>query len=160
MKYAGLISESLGDLGQLEKKQKLVQFEKRVRFLILLKSGEAQTQKEAGSKVGWQLRQSQKIWQIYRERGLAGVLEKTERRGFGKLSSVEIGRLNGYLREFGARSLAEIQQYLKQSVGVEYTIGGLSNLCIRLKIKLKTARPSNYRKNEAAVQRYKKTLVA
>jgi len=160
MKYAGLISESLEDLGQLEKKQKLVQFEKRVRFLILLKSGEVKTQKEAGSKVGWQLRQSQKIWRMYRERGLAGVLEKTERRGFGKLSSVEIGRLNGYLREFGARSLAEIQQYLKQSVGVQYSIGGLSDLCIRLKIKLKTARPSNYRKNEAAVETYKKTLVA
>jgi hypothetical protein len=63
MKYVGLISESLEDLGQIQRKQKLVQFEKRVRFLILLKSGAAKTQKEAGSKVGWQLRQSQKIWQ-------------------------------------------------------------------------------------------------
>lgn len=103
MKYVGLISDTLEDLGQIEKKQKLVQFEKRLRFLILLKSGDAQTQKEAGSKVGWQLRQSQKIWRIYRERSLARVLEKTERRGFGKLSSVETGRLNGHLREFRAQ---------------------------------------------------------
>ena len=109
MKYEDLIGESLEELGQIEKKQKLVQFEKRVRFLILLKSGEAKTQKEAGSKVGWKLRQPQKIWQFYREAGLAGVLKKTDKRGFGKLSSVEISRLNGYLREFGARSLAEMR---------------------------------------------------
>ncbi len=159
MKYVGLISESLEDLGQIERKQQLVQFEKRVRFLILLKSGAAKTQKEAGSKVGWQLRQSQKIWQLYRERGVKGVLEKEDRRGFGKLSSVEISQLNGYLREFGAKSLAEIQRYLKASFGVEYTIGGLSDLCIRLRVKLKTARPSNYQKNEAEVLSYKKTLV-
>jgi len=159
MKYEGLISEDLEELGEIEKHQKFVQFEKRVRFLILLKSGEAKTQKEAGSTVGWKLRQSQKIWRLYRERGLAGVLEKEDKRGFGKLSSVEISGLNRYLREFGARSLSEIQRYLKESFGVEYTIGGLSDLCIRLRVKLKTARPSNYQKNEAEVLSYKKTLV-
>jgi transposase len=157
MKYDELINEELEELRVIEKKQKLVQFEKRVQFLICLKSGEAKTQKAAGGKVGWQVRQSQKIWQIYRERGVAGVLAKSKRRGFGKLSSVEISRLNEYLREFGARSLAEIQQYVRDSFGVNYTIGGLSDLCIRLRIKLKTARPSNYLKDERAVLTYKKT---
>jgi len=42
----------LEELKQIKKKQKLVQFEKRVRFLILLKRGEVETRKEAGSKVG------------------------------------------------------------------------------------------------------------
>jgi transposase len=160
MNYESLIREDLKKLKQIAKKQKLVRDEKRIQFLIWLKSGEAKTQKEAGRKVGWQLRQSQKIWRIYREDGVQGVLEKTERRGFGKLSSVEISRLNEYLREFGARSLAEIRQYLKQSAGVEYTIGGVSDLCLRLKIKLKTARPANYKKDVGAVQAYKKTSVA
>lgn len=159
MKYDELIGEQLEELGAIEKKQKLVQFEKRVRFLIYLKSGEAKTQKAAGIKVGWKLRQSQKIWQMYRERGLAGVLEKSERRGFGKLASVEISRLNEYLREFGARSLAEVQAYVREAFGVSYTIGGLSDLCIRLRIKLKTARPSNYLKDETEVLQYKKTSV-
>ncbi len=160
MNYESLIREDLKKLKQIAKKQKLVRDEKRIQFLIWLKSGEAKTQKEAGRKVGWQLRQSQKIWRIYREDGVQGVLEKTERRGFGKLSSVEISRLNEYLREFGARSLAEIRQYLKQSAGVEYTIGGVSDLCLRLEIKLKTARPANYKKDVGAVQAYKKTSVA
>lgn len=96
---------------------------------------------------------------MYRERGLAGVVEKNERRGFGKLSSVQISRLNEYLREFGASSLAGMQAYVRDCFGVNYTIGGLSDLCIRLRIKLKTARPSNYLRDEAEVLTYKKTLL-
>jgi len=158
MQYEQLISESVGELEAMEKKQRLVRNEKRVKFLKLLKSGEAATQKEAGEKVGWKLRQGQKIWEIYRRGGVAGVLAKTDNRGFGKLRAVEISQLNRYLKEFGAKSLAEIQKYLEESCGVSYTIGGVSDLCLRLKIKLKTARPSNYRKNEGAVEAYKKTL--
>jgi len=134
--------------------------EKRIQFLKFLKNGEAKTQKEARGKVGWKVRQSQKIWQIYREGGLEAVMEKTEKRGFGKLTAVEISGLNRYLTEFGARTLAEIQQYLQAAFGVSYSIGGLSDLCIRLRIKLKTARPNNYQKNEAEVLTYKKTLPA
>ena len=158
MNYEKLIDESVGELEGIEKKQRLVRNAKRIQFLKFLKSGEAKTQAEAGGKVGWKLRQSQKIWQIYRRQGLAGVLAKTDNRGFGKLSAVQISRLNSYLTEFGAKSLAQIGQYLEDSFGVSYTIGGLSDLCMRLKIKLKTARPRNYRQDEAAVERYKKTL--
>ena len=158
MNYEKIISESGDELEVAEKKQRLVRNQKRVQFLKVLKNGEAHTQAEAGNKVGWKLRQSQKIWQIYRRGGLAGVLAKTDNRGFGKRSAVEIGRLTAYLKEFGAKSLAEIQQYLETSFGVNYTIGGISDLCIRLKIKLKTARPRNYRQNETEVVAYKKTL--
>jgi len=157
MNYEKLINESISQLEVVEKKQRLVRNEKRIQFLKFLKSGEAKTQAEAGKKVGWKLRQSQKIWRIYRKEGLVGVLAKTDNRGFGKLSAVEISRLNSYLTEFGAKSLAEIGHYLKDSFGVSYTIGGLSDLCIRLKIKLKTARPRNYRQNAAEVETYKKT---
>lgn len=157
MNYEKLINESVSQLEVVEKKQRLVRNEKRIQFLKFLKNGEAATQAEAGSKVGWKLRQSQKIWQIYRRQGLAGVLIKTDNRGFGKLSAIEISRLNCYLAEFGAKSLAEIGRYLEDSFGVRYTIGGLSDLCLRLKIKLKTARPRNYRQNRGEVETYKKT---
>jgi transposase len=160
MNYDNLIREDLEKLKQIGKKQKLVRNEKRIQFLILLKSGQAATQKEAGRQVEWKLRQSQKIWRKYRESGIEGVLEKTERRGFGKLSSEQISSLNRYLHQFGASSLAEIQQYLKESFGVKYTIGGVSNLCLRLRVKLKTARPANYKQDAAQVQAYKKTSLA
>jgi len=76
----------------------------------------------------------------------------------GKLSSVEMGRLQNYLTEFGAADLAEARSVIEQSFGVRYTIGGVSRLCRRLRIKLKTARPSNVKKDVGAVQAYKKTL--
>jgi len=54
--------------------------------------------------------------------------------------------------------LAEVRSVIKQSFGVRYTIGGVGQLCGRLRIKLKTARPSNIKKDVEAVQAYKKTL--
>ena len=62
MKYEELIGEELEELRDIEKKQKMVQFEKRVRFLIYLKSDEAKPQRAASNQVGWQVRQSQKVW--------------------------------------------------------------------------------------------------
>jgi len=66
MNYAQIISESGAELKRLEAEQKLVQFQKRVCFLLALKTGAAKTQEAAGKLVGWQERQSQKIWALYR----------------------------------------------------------------------------------------------
>ncbi len=48
MNYENLIREDLEELKNIAKKQKLVRDEKRIQFLILLKSGEGKTQKAAG----------------------------------------------------------------------------------------------------------------
>ncbi len=158
MNYADLITETVTELSKVEKAQKLVAKQKRVQFLRHLKTGEATTQAQAGGMVGWKLRYSQSIWQSYRRGGLARLLDSSERWYFGKLSSVEMGRLQNYLTEFGAADLAEARSVIEQSFGVRYTIGGVSRLCGRLRIKLKTARPSNVKKDVGAVQAYKKTL--
>ena len=156
MNYPELISQSADDLKQLEKEQKLVQFQKRVRFLWLLKTSPATAQKQAAEQVEWKLRQAQKIWSLSRDKGLAGVIEKRRQRGFGKLSSQQIAQLQNYLREFGADSLDEVRNYLQSSFGVNYQRSGVCELLARLKVKLKTARPSNYQKDEAAVENFKK----
>ncbi len=158
MNYAVLISETVTELSEVEKVQKLVAKQKRVQFLRLLKTGEARTQAEAGKIVGWKLRYSQSIWHRYRGGGLAGLLDSSERWYFGKLSSIQMGRLQNYLAEFGAADLGEVRLFIEQSFGVHYTIGGVSGLCGRLRIKLKTARPSNVKKDVEAVRRYRKTL--
>ncbi len=160
MNYTEIIGETESQLQELEDTQKLVQFQKRVRFLRLLKNGKATTQKQAGAIVGWKLRQSQQIWQLYRGQGLAGVLRKPERWHFGKLSSLQLARLQRYLAEFGADSLAEAKDLIEQMYGVRYTESGVCVLFQRLRIKLKTARPANTKKDEAGVIGYKKTLVS
>ncbi len=158
MNYTVLISESEAELRQLEKRQKLAQMQKRLHFLRLLKSQPAITQEQAGKSVGWQRRQSQKIWQLYRQGGIRSVLYKPKGWGFGKLSSPQIAHLQGDLRQFGATSLDDIRTYLEQSFGVVYSLSGSSALCARLKIKLKTARPYNVKQHIEEVETYKKTL--
>jgi len=157
MNYAQIITETDEELQRVEKKQKLVQLQNRLRFLFLLKSGAAKTQAAAGAAVGWKLRQSQKVWRLYSAGGLAEVLRQPRRWGFGKLSSHEIARLHNYTAQFGADSLTEVRDYLEQACGVRYTIGGVSALCARLKIKLKTARSANALKDVVKVEAYKKT---
>lgn len=157
MNYAEIITETAEELERVEKKQKLVQFQNRMRFLLLLKSGAARTQAESGAAVGWKVRQSQKIWRLYSAGGRAAVLRKPQRWGFGKLSSHEIARLQNYTAQFGADSLTEVRDYIERACGVSYTLGGVSALCGRLKIKLKTARPSNAKKDVVKVEAYKKT---
>lgn len=159
MNYSELITETEAELSELENKQKLVQFQKRLRFLCLLKSGAAKTQSAAGERVGWKLRQSQKIWQLYRLRGVSGVLQKNRNWQSGKLTFGQHEQLSEQLATMGgAASLAGVQSHIAENFGKNYTIGGISGLCQRLKIKLKTARPTNIEKDEERVAAYKKTL--
>jgi hypothetical protein len=64
--------------------------------------------------------------------------------------------LRQFLLDDRAEILADIQAYLQNNLGVSYTIGGISDLCKRLKIKLKTGRPVNVRQQPRAVESFKK----
>ena len=70
---------------------------------------------------------------------------------WGKLSSVQIAQLSQFLLDDQAETLADIQAYLKNNLGVSYTIGGGT----RLKIKLKTGRPVNIRQQPGAIEEFK-----
>lgn len=157
MDYAEIINESVEQLQMQARKQKKALYEKRFRFLILLKGGKAKTQKDAGEMVGWKLRYSQKIWQMYQEQGLVGLAEKEQAGSFRNLSSHEIAHLLGYMNEFGFDSLEEAGKHIEQAFGVSYTISGVSWLFKRLKVKLKTTRPSNTDKDQERADTYKKT---
>lgn len=67
-----------------------------------------------------------------------------------------MSRLGQFLLDDQAQTLADIQAYLAGSLGVEYTIGGLSDLCKRLNIKRKTGRPVNVRQPPGAIEFFKK----
>ena len=69
MNYAQIIIESVAELERLEAGQKLVQFQKRVRFLFLLKTGEAKMQEAAGKMIGWQKRQPPDIKKLWLHNG-------------------------------------------------------------------------------------------
>jgi transposase len=105
-----------------------------VRFIRLLKSGEVRTQSAAGKAIGLSERQAQRVWCLYQQEGLVGLLKKPAWGYWGKLSSVQISHLRQFLLDDQAQTLADIQAYLLRNLGVDYTIGGISDLCNRLKI--------------------------
>jgi transposase len=156
MNYTALITESAADLQEAEKRRGSALERDRVRFLRLLKTGQCRSQAAAGAHIGLAERQSQRLWEAYRKGGLSALMPGPSRRGWGKLSSYQISCLRQFLLDDQAQTLAHIQAYLAGNLGVQYTIGGVSDLCKCLKIKPKTGRPVHVRQVPGAVDDFKK----
>ncbi|MDQ4141813.1 MAG: winged helix-turn-helix domain-containing protein [Bacteroidota bacterium] len=158
MKYAELIQEEESYLRWQERHAQKGIVRDRIRFLRLLKSGQCKSQWAAGEAIGLQGRQSQRLWQQYRQQGYAGLVQAYSNHNFGKLSSAQISRLQAYLRQDQVSQLAEAQAYIATEFGTHYTISGICKLFQRLQIKLKTGRPVNIRQDEAQAEAFKKTF--
>ena len=156
MNYADEITQDLTYLQLLEKQQIKAQLRDYVRFLRLLKAGECLTQEAAAKQVNLSLRQAQRLWKRYRQGGLDSLIQTRQAGYMGKLSTTQMSRLRQFLFDDQAQTLANIQAYLAGSLGVKYTIGGVSDLCKRLKIKRKTGRPVNVRQQPGAIEFFKK----
>ncbi|MDB5260749.1 MAG: hypothetical protein JWQ14_30 [Adhaeribacter sp.] len=158
MDYGTVITEELSFLQEQERHAGKAIVRDRIRFLRVLKSGECKSQRAAGQAIGLQERQSQRLLQFYRQQGYAGLTSPGYLHSFGKLSGSQISQLQAYLRQDLARTLSEVRLYIAAEFGVDYTVSGLCKLFQRLKIKLKTGRPVNIRRDEGQVVAFKKTL--
>lgn len=156
MDYAAKITQTLDELQQLEKQQTNVANRDYVRFIRLLKEKQANSQKQAAQLINLGLRQGQRIWAKYSSQGIDALIEARSQAYIGKLSFTQVSHLRHFLLDDQAYSLADVQAYLAGSHGVEYTIGGVSAVCKRLKIKKKTGRPVHIRQTPGAVEDYKK----
>ena len=157
MNYGELIKASLVELQELEKQQSKLMLKDRIRFIRYLKEGIAQSQAQAGKLIGLQERQSQNLWHLYKQHGLQALLTYRYRGTCGKLSYSQISHLRAYLKTDQAATLQQVQSFLQTSFDITYSIGGISMLFKRLKIKLKTGRPTNVRQNADQKQLFKKT---
>lgn len=110
MKYSTQINESVDFLLEAEKKRGNALDRDRARFLRLLKTGECKSQ--ASSRVdSWSVwaplaaavadLPSQGIWK--------GLMQTSSRRGFGKLTSQQIGHLRQFLSTDQAQTLEHIK---------------------------------------------------
>jgi transposase len=156
--YPSLIKESVAELQELERTQKHAPYRDYVRFVRYLKEGTSATQLAAGERIGLKARQSQVLWQRYKQEGLSAMLTYRFVGTVGKLSYSQITRLRSFLADATTPlTQQQIADWIKDSFGVEYKQSGISKLFQRLKIKLKTGRPSNVRKDEAGGEAFKKT---
>jgi transposase len=155
--YNEVIRESVEELELLEKKQKQARLRDRVRFVRYLKEGQAKTQPEAGAMIGLQRRQSQQLWQVYRSQGLHGLVCTSYKGGWAKLSSTQQARLLQRLDQDDIATQGQLIDWLQQEMGIHYSQPGISVLLSRLKVKLKTGRPVNVRKDVVGEASFKKT---
>lgn len=156
--YSKVIKETLQELLKREKEQDKGFVRDRIRFLRLLKSGQCVTQTQAGELVGLQPRSSQRLWQQYREGGLQALLAYPFQGTCCRLTEKQIAELLAYLAKDQVQFLHEARDYIQKHFGVPYSMGGLHKLFERLKVKKKTGRPSNYRKDEKGAKSFKKSL--
>lgn len=142
----------------MEQSQKQSRLRDRVRMLRFLKEGRATTQQQAGELVGLSRRQSQQLWKLYTSQGLAALVVTHYKGSWCKLSSVEQARMLQRLDQGDISTQGQLQEWLKQEMDISYTQGGLSGFLSRSKVKLKTGRPVNVRKDVAGEVAFKKTL--
>ena len=159
MDYGSIIKEELEFLQEEERKAVKAKVRDRIRLLRLLKSGQATSQLACAELIGLSQRRCQALWRRYREKGFAAYIQTGYQHNFGKLECWQISRLQAFCRQDLAGRLEDVQHFLKQEFGIVYTISALSKLLKRLKIKRKTGRPVNIRKDAEQEEAFKKTLL-
>ena len=158
--YPALIKESLQELQALEKHQEQPRYRDRIRFLRYLKSSLATTQAQAGAIIGLGERQSQNLWRLYLQGGLATLAPLDHKKGyFGKLSSQQYAMVLRYLDTDQVITQRQLIDYIAAEFGISFTQSGICRLCKRLGVKNKTGRPSNVRKDEQGKEAFLKTLL-
>jgi transposase len=155
--YPRMIKETAKALRRLEKQQSKAFVRDRIRFLWLLKSGRCSSQSEAGELIGIRPRSSQRLWQQYQKCGIGALLTYPYKGTTCRLSDDQREKLKAYLAEDQVQFLHEARAYIQQHFHVRYSMGGLHKLFERLKVKKKTGRPTNYRKDEKGAARFKKS---
>lgn len=160
LNYIELIEESAETLKCLmSKKSQSVRSHDRLEYLYLLKTGECSTQESAGLRIGLKSRQSQRLWSIYQKEGLDFFVGNPYKGGnHCHLTSAQDEELLLHLDKDQSITLREIVAYVHQNFQVKYSISGMSLKLKRLKVKAKTGRPVNVRKDVAGEIAFKKTL--
>ena len=157
--YQELIKESDEELSRCQKSSGKVLVYQRLQMLRILKAGKASTLVEAAPLVGVTERSLQNWWRFYKQQGLESLL-RVEPNRKPKLSAQQQHALVEEAAKGEFSTIAEIAAWVEQSFGIDYTEVGMWKLARRLKIKKKTPRPSHVKKDEQAVERFKKTSLA
>lgn len=158
--YQKLIEEDVEELRRLERSLRDSAVSYRLRMLRLLKSGECRSVAQVTERLGYSLRQGQRWLQIYREGGVAALLQFERPRLTERMTPKAWERLKVALEKGDIATLEQARQLLAEQ-GVHYKgVAGVSALFKRHKVKLKTGRPLHRQSDEASRETFKKTSLS
>jgi transposase len=156
--YQTAIKESAEELAALLRKQNTSLLRRRIRFLLLLKSGKCLSQAEAGAHIGLGLRGAEKLWKLYGTKGIEGVLEYPFKGRKSKLSEPLKQALHEHLSKDSIQTLCEACTFVKKKAGVQISKPGMLYVFRAMGIKKKTGRPSHVHRDEKGAEAFKKKL--
>src|SRR5512134_192163 len=157
--YEQAIRESAEELLAVERRQRTSAVADRVKRLRLLKTNTYPSQRQVATVLGYTERQLRRWWQRYGQGGL-GALLRRERSGGRRerLDAVGLAALEAQMKAGRIARLRDAQRFLAEQCGVHYQgVSGLSRLCQRHRIKLKTGRRRHRRADLEAHGAFKKT---
>jgi transposase len=156
------ITESEQDLNQLLRTQKTAFAKERIQLLYLLKSSQAQTVDSAASLLGRHRVTVQKWLRLYRNGGLAQLLE--HKVAPGRKHSIPQWAQDALSKRLehpeGFNSYGEICQWLQTQLGISAPYKTVHQLVhYHLGASPKVARPQSVDNTDERVEAYKKTLL-
>jgi len=155
------IKESVEELKKIRSKQRTLRHEKRIMLLILIRSGECDSQTSAAKQLGISRKTANRIMKTYRETGLASLSRADKRRRCSKFITPEIHQgLEVKLRDGGdpLKGYWHAQQWVGEEFGSEIAYNTLRTYIIKhFKTKLKRPRKSHYKKDPKAKEAFLKT---
>lgn len=154
--YSKAIGEEEEALRVMYRRQSRSLARRRLRFLLLLKSGECASQALAGAKIGIKTRAAEKLWALYRRKGVRGLLEKPHSGQPPKLDKQIKQALQKELDRSCIQTLGEACSFVLQKHGIAISQSAMHHYFKAEGIKKKTGRPTNVRKDVAGEERFKK----
>jgi transposase len=159
------VSESVEELKKHIRSAKTDTQKKRLRILLAIKeAGDAGISKYTASKKAKTAASNVQTWRtVYQKEGIAPFLED-DRKGF-KPSTIRAGEHVAIEKKLndprnGLRGYKELNNWYKTTYGKDILYNTLLKYCVRhFKSSCKVARKSHIRKDEAAVEAFKKTSV-
>jgi transposase len=157
--YPQAISQSAAELLTLERQQRGSAVADRVKMLRLLKTNVYPSQRQVAAVLGYTERQVRRWWSVYSEGGLSALLKRDRPGGrVERLDAAALAALEAEMRAGRIGRLGDAQRFLADRCGVSYhSVSGLSRLCQRHKITLKTGRRHHRRADPDAQAAFKKT---
>jgi transposase len=158
LNYDESVKESIVELRVFHQKQSSSLFRRRLQFLMLLKSGKCCSQAKAGALIGIKQRASEKLWKLYSEEGLQGLLRTPEKGRPAKLTEAAKAALQAELDQSRVTTLKQACSFVEQQHGIRISQVAMHYYFSCEKIKKKTGRPTRIRKDLQGEEGFKKSL--
>src|SRR5512143_1025477 len=157
--YRQAIGESAADLIKLERRYRGAGVGDRVKMLRLLKTQAYPSQRQLATALGYTERQLRRWWRLYAHGGLTALLHRAPPGGRPeRLDAAALAALEAEMEAGRIGRLRDAQRLLAERCDVHYHgVSGLSRLCQRHGIKLKTGRRRHQRADAEAQAAFKKT---